>query len=76
MVTNSKSFLGQKSSWTKVSLDNCPLDIWPLGKRSPWTTVPWTNVATPIYRYSNPSVSVTFKMYRNNCTNNTLPAIL
>ena len=35
-----KSFLGQKSSWTKISLDICPL-----GPRSPWRTVPWKNVA-------------------------------
>ena len=47
-VINGKSFIGQKSPWTKVSLDNCPLDICPLGQRSPWTTVPWTNVATPL----------------------------
>ena len=42
-----KSFLGQKSPRTKISLDSCPLDICPLGPWSPWTTVPWTNVATP-----------------------------
>lgn len=41
-----KSFLGQRSPWTKVSLENCPLDILPLGQRSLWTTFPWTNVST------------------------------
>ena len=35
-----KSFLGQESSWSKVSLDNCPSDTCHLGQRSPWTTVP------------------------------------
>ena len=45
-LINGKSFLGPKSPWTKVSLDNYPLDICPLGQRSHWTTVPQTNVAT------------------------------
>ena len=48
-----KSFLGQMSPWTKVSLDNRPLDTCPLGKRSPWTTVPWTNMPTPPAVHSN-----------------------
>ena len=42
-----KSHLGQKSPWTKVCLDNCPLDKSLLGQLVPWTTVPWTIVATP-----------------------------
>ena len=28
--TSSKHFLGQKSPWTKVCLENCPLDKSPL----------------------------------------------
>ena len=43
----SKRFLGQKSPWTKVCLDNCVIGQKSLGQLSPWTTVPWTNVATP-----------------------------
>ena len=46
-LINGKSFLGQKSPQTKISLDNRRLDICPLGPRSPWTSVHWTNVATP-----------------------------
>ena len=34
-----KCFLGQKSPLTKVSLDNCPMDICLLGKRSPYFIV-------------------------------------
>ena len=44
------SHLGQKSPWTKVCLDNCPLDKSLLGQLVPWTTVPWTIVATPLKR--------------------------
>ena len=43
-----KSFLGQKSHWTIVSLDNCVIGQKSLGELSPWTIVPWTVVATPI----------------------------
>ena len=42
-----KSFLGQKSHWTIVSLDNCVIGQKSLGQLSPWTIVPWTIVATP-----------------------------
>ena len=49
MLITGKSFLGQKSPGTKISLDNYSLDICPLGPRSPWTNVPWTNVATPFF---------------------------
>ena len=42
-----KNFLGQKSHWTKVSLDNCVIGQKSLGQLSPWTIVPWTIVATP-----------------------------
>ena len=41
------SYLGQKSPWTKVCLDNCPLDKSLLGQLVPWTIAPWTIVATP-----------------------------
>ena len=41
------SHLGQKSPWTKVCLDNCPLDKSLLGQLVPWKIVPWTIVATP-----------------------------
>ena len=37
-----KSFLGRKSHWTIVSLDDCVI-----GQLSPWTIAPWTIVATP-----------------------------
>ena len=50
-VINGKSSLRLKSPWTKVSLDICPL-----GQRPPWTTVPWTNVATPPYYISRGEV--------------------
>ena len=36
------SLLGQKSPWTKVSLDKSPLD-----NSLPWTIAPWTIVPTP-----------------------------
>ena len=42
-----KSFLGQKSHWTIVSLDNCVIGQKSLGQLSPWTIIPWTIVATP-----------------------------
>ena len=42
-----KSFLGQKSHWTIVSLDNCVIGQKSLGQLSPWIIVPWTIVATP-----------------------------
>ena len=42
------SHLGQKSPWTKVRLDNCPLDKNLL---VPWNIVPWTIVATPRNSY-------------------------
>ena len=45
----SKRFLGQKSPWTKVCLDNCVIGQKSLGQLSPWTMVPWTIVATPYY---------------------------
>jgi len=32
------------ASWSKVSMDNCPMDNWLLGQKSPWTTVSWKNV--------------------------------
>ena len=39
--------LAQKSPWTKVSLDKSLLGLMSFGQSGPWTTVPWTNVATP-----------------------------
>ena len=45
-----KNFLGQKSHWTIVSLDNCVIGQKSLGQLSPWTIVPWTIVATPYKR--------------------------
>ena len=41
------SYLGQKWSWTKVCLDNFPMDKSLLGQLVPWTIIPWTIVATP-----------------------------
>ena len=43
-----KHFLGQKSPWTKVCLDNYVIGQKSLGQLSPWTTVSWTIVATPL----------------------------
>ena len=43
-----KSFLGQKSPWTNVSLDKSLLGIMSIGQKWPMATVPWTNVATPV----------------------------
>ena len=43
----SNLYLGQKSPWTNVSLDKSLLGLMSLGQNCPWTTVPWTNVATP-----------------------------
>ena len=47
------SYLGQKSPWTKVCLDNCPLDKSLLGQLVPWTIAPWTIVATPSNPFSH-----------------------
>ena len=38
------------SPWTKVSLDNCPLDICPPRTNMSFTTVPCTNVVAPMYK--------------------------
>ena len=46
-----KVFLGQMSPWTNVSLDNSVLGLLSLGQTVTWTTVPWTNVSTPIDFY-------------------------
>ena len=43
-----KRFLGQKSPWTIVCLDNCVIGQKSLGQLSPWTIVPWTIVATQL----------------------------
>ena len=40
--------LGQKSPWTNVSLEKSLLGTMSLGQMCPWTTAPWTNVATPL----------------------------
>ena len=47
---------GQKSPWTKVSLDKSLLGLMYLGKRSLWTTVPWTNVATPTTIFASKTI--------------------
>ena len=51
-LISGKSFLEQKSPWTNVSLDNCPLDNSLFGKRSPWTNFSLTNVSTLVGYYS------------------------
>ena len=43
-----KSFLGPKSYWTKVFLDNSVIGQKYLGQLSAWKIVPWAIVATPI----------------------------
>ena len=45
-----KVFLGQLSPWTNVSLDNSVVGLMSLGQTVTWTTVPWTNVSTPLTR--------------------------
>ena len=40
-----KSFLGQKSRWTIVSLGNCVIGQKSNGQVSPWTIIPWTSVS-------------------------------
>ena len=37
--------------WVSCSLDKSLLGLMSLGQRSPWTTVPWTNVATPFVEF-------------------------
>ena len=40
--------LEQKSCWINVSLEKSLLGRMSLGQSCPWTTLPWTNVATPV----------------------------
>ena len=35
---------GGLEAMDNCTIDNCPMDNCVLGQRSPWSTVPWTNV--------------------------------
>ena len=48
-INVSNLHLGQKSPWTYVSLDKRLLGLMSLELKCPWTTVLWTNVATPTF---------------------------
>ena len=49
VINFSNLHLGQKSPWTKVSMDKSLLGLKSLEQGCPWTTDPWTNVAKPCH---------------------------